>query len=329
MWNLLVQPHIRKYHRGPSRVELIQRLIRKTGFSRKVASVAEADLSRSTASLYQSKWTRFLGWCDRWGVDPCKTTIPVIAEFFLYLRQELGLSVTSVKGYRVALNNIFSFTGMDLAASSVVSRMFRHFERSCPPRKIRPPDWNLLHVFHCLSRPSFEPLKLASDKNLTWKTSFLLALASAKKVSELHGLSFRVRHLRGWRSCTFSFLPDSRFEEFSVPSLDDFIGDDRDKLLLCPIQALRKYLLRTEQYCPGIKGLFVSTGRVKKRDSRNMIYFWLCSVISMAHASASEEDCHSLRAHEVGKVATSLLFKRNCMVHQVLKAGIWSSQPST
>ena len=26
--------------------------------------------------------TRFLGWCDRWGVDPCKATIPQVAEFF-------------------------------------------------------------------------------------------------------------------------------------------------------------------------------------------------------------------------------------------------------
>ena len=62
--------------------------------------------------------------------------------------------------------------------------------------------------------------------------------------------------------------------------------------------------------------------------SRNTISFWLHSVIFLAHASASEEDCHSLRvrAHEVRKVATSLLFKRNCAIPQVLKAGMWSTQ---
>ena len=90
----------------------------------------------------------------------------MIAEFFLFLRQELGLSVLAVKGHRAALNHVFSLTGMDLAASSVVSRMFQHFERSCSPREIRPPDWNLLLVLRCLSRPPFEPLKLASDKHL-------------------------------------------------------------------------------------------------------------------------------------------------------------------
>ena len=40
--------------------------------------------------------------------DQCKTTLPVIAEFFLYLCQELGLSVTEVKGYRAPLNRFFS-----------------------------------------------------------------------------------------------------------------------------------------------------------------------------------------------------------------------------
>ena len=54
--------------------------------------------------------------------------------------------------------------------------------------------------------------------------------------------------------------------------------------------------------------------------------FGLCYVISMTHASASEEDCRSLRvrAREARKVATSLTFRRNFAVHQVLKAGMWS-----
>ena len=70
------------------------------------------------------------------------------------------------------------------------------------------------------------------------------------------------------------------------------------------------------------------TGRVKKSLFRNTISFWLRSFISMTHASASEKDCRSLRvrACEVRKVATSSLFKRNCAVHQVLKAGTKSSQ---
>ena len=138
----------------------------------------------------------------------------------------------------------------------VVSRMLCSFERSCPPQEIRPPEWNLSLVLRCLSQPPFEPLKLASDKHLTWETSFLLALATTKRVSELHCLSIRVRHSCSWGSCTFSFLSDfvakaqnpsvsvCLFEEFSVLSLDDFVRGSRDELLLCPIRDLRKYLTR-------------------------------------------------------------------------------------
>ena len=84
----------------------------------------------------------------------------------------------------MALNHVFSLTGMDLVSNTMVSRMFRSFEKSCPPWEVRPLDWNLSFIL--LSWPPFEPLKLVSEY-LTWKMSFLLALVLAKRVSELQG----------------------------------------------------------------------------------------------------------------------------------------------
>ena len=48
----------------------------------------------------------------------------------------------------------------------------------------------------------------------------------------------------------------------------------------------------------------------------------VCLVTNRAYASGSEEDFRFLKvkAHEVWKVATSLLFRRNCAIHQVFKA---------
>ena len=107
-----------------------------------------------------------------------------------------------------------------------------------------------------------------------------------------------------------------------------FIGGNRDELLLCPIRALRKYLSQKKPHYPGIEGSFISMSRRKKWVSRNTISFWLCSVITLTHASALEEDCRYLRvrAHEIRKVVTSLLSKKNCTVHQILKAGTRSAQ---
>ena len=100
-----------------------------------------ADLRQSTAALYQSKWSRFLS-----AVDPCKASVPQVAEFFLFLQQDLGISVPVVEGYRAALNHVFSLSGMDLVSNAVVSQMFRSFEKSCPPHEVWLPDWNLALV---------------------------------------------------------------------------------------------------------------------------------------------------------------------------------------
>ena len=159
-----------------SHVEVVQHLVWKAGFSKEVALVAAANLGRSTAALCQSKCSRFLDWCDWWSIDPCKASAPWMAEFFPFLHRVLGF-VPAVKGHQPALTYVFSLMEMGLAASTVISWMFHSFERLCPSWEIRPLDWNLSLVVGCLSRPPFEPLKLASDKHLTWKTSSLLTLA--------------------------------------------------------------------------------------------------------------------------------------------------------
>ena len=115
--------------------------------------------------------------------------------FLFYPQGELQLAFSVVDSYRATLNHVFSLAGVDLAASRVISSVFRSFERSCPPHQINPPDLNLSLVLQSLTCLSYELLKLSlSDKHLTWKTYFHFALALAKRVIELHGLSFWVRY---------------------------------------------------------------------------------------------------------------------------------------
>lgn len=101
-------------------------------------------------------------------------------------------------------------------------------------------------ILSSLTRTLYEPLRGSSDRALTLKTVFLLALASTKRVGELHGPSFGVKHSRGWSLVSFEFVfefvaktqspsvPDDRFESFV-----DFVGDDPSEMLLCPVQALQ------------------------------------------------------------------------------------------
>jgi hypothetical protein len=53
------------------------------------------------------------------------------------------------------------------------------------------PKWSLDVVLDFLNGEPFEPLEQASLKHLTWKTVFLVTLATAGRVSEVHALSAR------------------------------------------------------------------------------------------------------------------------------------------
>ena len=86
-------------------------------------------------------------------------------------------------------------------------------------------------VLQSLTGAPYEPLQTCEEHFLAQKTLLLLALASAKRIGELHALSYRVSHSRGWAEVSFSFVPGfvaktqdpsflaPRFEGFTVPAL--------------------------------------------------------------------------------------------------------------
>ena len=162
----------------------------------------------------------------------------------------------------------------------------------------------------------------------------MLALASAKRIGELHALSYRLSHSRGWSEVSFSFIPGfvaktqdpsslaPRFEGFTVPALPNARNNLNGKLL-CPVRAVRCYLDRTSAHRPRCERLFVTAGRSKK-ISKTTVSFWLRKSVSRAYQlSGTEQPVPAPRAWETRGIAPSLLFKKNFAVDQVLKAGTW------
>ena len=123
---------------------------------------------------------------------------------------------------------------------------------------------------------------------------FLLALASAKRIGELHALSYRVSHTRDWDEVSFAFVTDfvaktqdpsslaPRFEGFSVPALPN-ARKNRNGRLLCPVRAVKVYLDRTASHRPRCERLFVTAGRSKKEIAKTTVSFWLRKTISRAY----------------------------------------------
>ena len=212
--------------------------------------------------------------------------------------------------------------------------LLRSFSRSVNPVELRPPAWDVALVLQSLTGAPYEPLRTCDERFLAQKTLFLLALASAKRIGELHALSYCVSHTRGWAEVSFSFVPGfvartqdpsslaPRFEGFSVPALPN-ARNNRNGRLLCPVPPARCYLDRTAAHRPLCERLFVTAGRSKKEISKTTVSFWLWKAISRAYElSGTEQPVPAPRACEMRGITLSLLFK-NFAVDQVLKAGMW------
>ena len=213
----------------PSRMATLKRHFRKSGFSGRDAGVLLGCLRESSSRLYQSRWQIFCGWCHGRDVASVNATVPVVVDFLIYLRQDKGLSVSAVKGYSSALNSVLTLKGRDLSASREITMLLRSFARYVNPVELCPPAWDVSLVLQSLTGAPYEPLQTCKECFLAQKTLFLLALASAKRIGELHALSYRVSHTRNWGEVSFSYVTGfvaktqdtsslaPRFEGFSVP----------------------------------------------------------------------------------------------------------------
>ena len=124
-------------------------------------------------------------------------------------------------------------------------------------------------------------------RSLTQKVLFLVSLATARRVGELQAVSREVSF--SGSDAYLSYFPEFRAKtesavnplprSFCVRSLDDFVGDLPEELLLCPVRALRSYLARTSSLVSRPRNLFVSPRSPSHSLSKNALSFFLRVVI--------------------------------------------------
>ena len=231
------------------------------------------------------------------------------------------------------LSSVFRIKLPSIISSFVLRDLLRSFEVQRPARVLRPPSWDLTKVLVFLRGPPFEPLESASLRDLTRKTLFLVALATAKRVGEIQSLSAEVASCR--EGLVLAYLPEfvAKTESSSNPidrvftlrSLDDFVGNCPEEMLLCPVRALSVYMRRVGSMVARPRSLFLSPRFPSRGISKNAISFFLRDLI-VASGAVGVAEGPAPRAHEVRSVATSVAFMRNWLVTRVLEAATWRSQ---
>ena len=108
--------------------------------------------------------------------------------------------------------------------------------------------------------------------------------------------------------------------------MNDFVGNDEEKLLLCPARALSVYLERTKPLLPSPRSLFRSPRNPSRAISKNAISFFLREAISKALSSELDPGPSvQPRAHSVRGMAASTAFSRNFPLASILEAATWKS----
>ena len=313
-------------------LETIQRFARHEGFSRRVAKQVSFARRSSTRLVYQAKWNKYRRWCREKGHSVSRPTLPKIADFLLFLFKDLNLSVSCVRGYRSVLSVVFRWKLPDLQTSPVIRDLIRSFSIQRPRGGLSPPCWDLVKVLVALRSPPFEPLGEATFKDLTKKTLFLLALASAKRVGELQALSSRVAWVGGDMAVSYvsDFVAKTESEQNPIPrsflikSLKEFVGELEQDYWLCPVRAVKYYIQATKDIVSRPRTLFVSPKCRQRSLSKNAMSFFLRDTISGAGALRADVG-QGLRAHSIRGVGTSLAFTKNWSMKHILKAATWRS----
>ncbi len=226
-----------------------------------VAKTINNAKAPSTWENYSSRWRVFSKWCQDRNIDPAGCGL----EFILCFLQSLldsGRKVNTVRVYAAAISHFLNVVeGLSIGKHALVSQFLKGARRLHPERKLRSPSWDLPLVLQSLTEAPFEPLAQADLRSLSWKTVFLLAISSARRVGELHALSVSDDCLR-WKTdySGVSLWPNPAFlPKILNPSTvnqavelaafkpdPDSLSTGLDLYSLCPVRALRTYIERTQ-----------------------------------------------------------------------------------
>ncbi len=174
---------------------------------------------------------------------------------FVQARLSAGLTHSSLKVYVAAILAYHtSLGGQSVGRHPLVTRFLCGALRLRPPVRSRIPPWDLAVVLEALCRPPFEPIEEISDRHLTLKTAFLLAITSLKRVGDLQALSVAPTHLEFVPGMAKAFLYPRAGYVPKVPSVmpqpvvlqafspPPFREPDQQKLnYVCPVRALDTY----------------------------------------------------------------------------------------
>uniref|UniRef100_A0A6I8SZB8 Uncharacterized protein n=1 Tax=Xenopus tropicalis TaxID=8364 RepID=A0A6I8SZB8_XENTR len=308
-------------------------LWRAKGFSNSAIDILLKARKPTTTKVYYRTWKAFMDHSASthmpWQQASTQTIIEFLAKGF-----HLGLSLATLKSQISALSLLLQH---HWARESDVAQFLQGVGRTRPPYRDPTPPWDLNLVLTALQGPPFEPLGVCDLKFLTWKVTFLIAIASAKRVSDIAALS----HIEPWLvihqdRAVFRTVPSftpkvvSPFhinEEINLPSLCPRPTNAKEKALhkLDVVRAIRFYLDRSKSYRKADAFLVTYGANKGSAASKRTIARWLVNTINYAYDLKKQPKPFRVKAHSTRAVSTSWALYNSATAEQICKAATWAS----
>ncbi|XDV34775.1 hypothetical protein PO909_004902, partial [Leuciscus waleckii] len=310
-----------------------------SGLSTEVVEIILNSRAPSTRKLYAFKWKFFISWCKERQLDPVNCPVASVLEF-LQNRLSDGLSPSTLKVYVAVISAFHAPLRVGtLGTHPLIIRFLRGARRMRPAIQPRVPTWDLAVVLEGLSLAPFEPLDKVSEKFLSFKVAFLLAIASLKRVGALQALTVapsclefapgRVRAILHPRPGYVTKVPTNIARSIILQAFHPppHVSADQAKLhLLCPVWALEAYVHRTSGWRKSDQ-LFVYFGLSKKGSlvSKQTISKWIVEAISSAYEVRNLPSPLLIKAHSTRGVASSRALLAGVSLQEVCDAAGWAS----
>ena len=198
---------------------------------------------------------------------------------------------------------------------------------------------DLAFVLSHMFKAPFEPLDKASLFHLSVKTVFLVTLATARRVSEVHAFSIDSDHLK-FSNLDGSLilrtqlgflaknqLPSRAPDSITIPKLSNFCRkSDNFNRMLCPVRAVKIYLNKTKSLRKHRKRLFIPT-QGDQDLAKPTLSGWVKYAIKNAYDTISKNPNRLFkpRAHELRAISTSWAYMNYIPLEEILKSAVWSS----
>ena len=328
---------------GSSRVALIRDVLKRHRIPDPVVDMAADPLRDSSSHVYDSHWKTFAIWANEKGLHPNDLSFITLAEYLVHLFSQ-NKKVNTILVHKASISSVLKLLNPPTALQeSTLQNVIRRMTILRPREQEVLPRWHLSVVLKGLMKPPFTIN--GSDRHislelLSYKTAFLVALASGAQGSELVALS------RATHNLDFTFLP-SGAKQVSIKMVPKFIPKNQrqevipepivfpgmahlfpkdPERLLCPVRAVGLYIVRSEERAPTdpLEKLFVHFNPNTQLFTTHFRR-WVTETIRLTYENSSQSDLPKIKAHDVRGISASIAYYRNTPLKELCGLIGWKS----